>query len=120
MNHLLLDVTEKVSPVTRQFINTDWDGIIRDVSLYIMRLYCASQLLGQHINHNPADHLRDIQWRYGFDPQDGQVAVQFTKLYKHLGDAIGLYVQQTQPKKLLTVIRVSSANNIFQLHLGYA
>ncbi|ANH52218.1 hypothetical protein FDJ23_gp115 [Erwinia phage vB_EamM_Desertfox] len=120
MNHLLLDVTENVAPITRQFTNTDWDGILRDVSLYIMRLYCASQVLGEHIPHNPAAHLKDIQWRYGFDPNDGSVSVEFVKLYKCLSDTIGLYVTQTNPTKLLTVVRVSTANNIFQLHLGYA
>jgi hypothetical protein len=120
MNSLMMDVTANVLSTTRKFTNTDWQGIIRDMSLLLLKQYQCTRVTGGLQTIDPIEEIKVIQWRYGFDMNDMRVANEFIELYNRLARIIIAYVETLQLTNLLTVVHVSTDNNIFQLHLGYA
>lgn len=119
MNSLILDVTPNVVSVTRKFTNANWEGILRDLSLRLLKQY-EEVRASSRPPYIDVPYLQELQWRYGFDKNDQAVLSEFTQLYINLYSAITGYVNSTNPTKLLTVIQVTTVNNVFQLHLGYA
>lgn len=119
MNSLILDVTPNVLPIACKFTNANWEGILRDLSLKALKTYWEVRTTGTP----PYIHLPDfqeLQWRYGFEKDNAAVLEQFVLLYQQLYPVTFAFLQTIEPTKLLTVVRVTTANNIFQLHLGYA
>lgn len=119
MNSLLLDVTPSVAPITRRFTNANWEGILRDLSLRSLKQYEEVRATNR-VPYLDTVYLQELQWRYGFERNDQAVLAQFTELYCNLYAAIVAYLNTTRPTKLLTVVQVTTVNNVFQLHLGYA
>lgn len=119
MNSLILDVTPNVISITRKFTNANWDGILRDLSLRVLKQYEEVRATNR-APYLDTVYLQELQWRYGFEKHDQAVLAQFTQLYTNLYSAIVGYVNSTNPTKLLTVVQVTTVNNVFQLHLGYA
>lgn len=119
MNSLILDVTPNVIPITRRFTNANWEGILRDLSLRILKQYEEVRAT-KHAPYLDTVYLQELQWRYGFEKNDQAVLHQFTELYCGLYQTFVGYLDFTKPTKLLTVVQVTTANNVFQLHLGYA
>jgi len=119
MNSLILDITPNVTSITRRFTNANWEGILRDISLRVLKQYEEVRATNR-IPYLDTVYLQELQWRYGFERNNQAVLSQFTELYSNLYSAIAGYVNSINPTKLLTVVQVMTANNVFQLHLGYA
>lgn len=119
MNSLILDVTPNVISITRRFTNANWEGILRDLSLRVLKQYEEVRATNR-APYLDTSYLQELQWRYGFERDNQAVLTHFAQLYNNLYATLVAYLNNTRPTKLLTVVQVTTVNNVFQLHLGYA